>query len=448
MFAVIIAIAVVCSALFAGSFRTFVPVTLVSERSGLVMEAGAKVRMRGVDVGRVGDISAGHGPVRLQLQIDPGKIAHIPANVEAEIKATTVFGAKYVELVAPADPSPRRLAAGAIVQSRNVSTEVNTVFQNLVGVLRKVDVAKLNATLSSVADSVRGQGERIGEATTGANEVLQAVTARMDTLGQNWRSFDGFNETYADAAQNILDTLDAGSATATTVSSHAADLDVLLLNTIGLADAGISLLAPNKDTMVAAVNTAKPTTDLLMKYNPVYTCMLVGAKWFLDNGGYEMIGGNGRSLVVDAGLLLGDDPYRYPENLPLVAAKGGPGGKPSCGSLPDVTKNFPVRQLITNTGFGTGLDWRPNPGIGFPGLANYFPSTKALPEPPRIYHPGGPAPGPPPAYPGGPPYGAALYGPSGVPLWPGLPPAAVDITAPPPQAGAGAPAQNPPPNNP
>jgi phospholipid/cholesterol/gamma-HCH transport system substrate-binding protein len=126
---------------------------------------------------------------------------------------------------------------------------------------------------------------------------------------------------------------------------------------------------------------------------------------------------------MDAGLLLGDDPYRYPDNLPKVNATGGPGGKPSCGSLPDVSKNFPVKSLVTDTGFGTGLDIRPNPGIGFPGLANYFPATKAFPEDPRIHHPGPPAPGPLPPYPGAPPYGAALYGPDGTPLYPGVPPA-------------------------
>jgi len=423
MFAVVIAMVLVCSALFAGTFRRFDAVTLTSDRAGLVMESGAKVRMRGVDIGRVGGISAGSGPVRLQLEIDPGQIKYIPANVQAEIKATTAFGAKYVELVMPPDPSPRRLTEGAVLQSRNVSTEVNTVFENLVGVLQKIDVAKLNATLTALADGVRGQGQRIGEATSDANQVLLAVNPRMDTLAGDWRSFKGFNDAYAAAAQDILATLDAASTTADTINGHASDLDALLLNSVGFSDAGIKLLAANKDNLVHAVNAAKPTTDLLMKYNPVVTCTLMGVKWFLDNGGYQMIGGNGRTLVVDAGILLGDDPYRYPDNLPVVAAKGGPGGKPSCGSLPDATKNFPVRQLITNTGFGTGLDWRPNPGIGFPGWANFFPVTKAVPEPARIRYPGGPAPGPLPPYPGAPPYGAPLYGPGGVPLWPGVPPA-------------------------
>ena len=88
-------------------------------------------------------------------------------------------------------------------------------------------------------------------------------------------------------------------------------------------------------------------------------------------------GADGRSIHLDVGLLGGNDPYRYPDNLPIVAAKGGPGGKPGCGSLPDATKNFPVRQLVTNTGWGTGVDIRPNRGIGHPCFVNFFPVTAA-----------------------------------------------------------------------
>ena len=180
----------------------------------------------------------------------------------------------------------------------------------------------------------------------------------------------------------------------------------MLLATIGLSNSGISLLAPNQANLIKAINVLEPTTNLFYKYNPEYTCLLVGAKTLLDTGGYEAPGGNGRTLVLDTGLSLGDDPYHYPTNLPVIGAKGGPGGKPSCGSLPDVAKNWPVRNLVTNTGFGTGVDWRPNPGIGFPAWANYLPVTRAVPEPPSIRNLfGGPAPGPIP-YPGAPAYGA------------------------------------------
>jgi phospholipid/cholesterol/gamma-HCH transport system substrate-binding protein len=412
-----------CTAAFAGTFRSFVPVTLTSDRSGLVMESGAKIKMRGVEVGRVAGISGGTGPATLKLEIFPDQVHHIPANVDAEIKATTAFGAKFIDLIPPKDPSSKSISAGTVLRSRNVSTEVNTVFQNLVDVLRQVDPPRLNAVLTALAEGVRGQGERIGDATTGANQVLLAVNPRMGTVDQNWRSLAGFSDAYGAAAHDILDTLNAASTTSDTITSHARDLDALLLNTIGFSHAGINLLAPNQDNLIRAINVLEPTTNLLMKYNPEYTCMLVGAKWWLDNGAYDAIGGNGKSIILDAAMNLGDDPYRYPDNLPIVAAKGGPGGKPGCGSLPRADLNYPVRQLVTNTGWGTGLDIRPNPGIGHPFWANYLPVTRAVPEPPSIRLEGPPAIGPVP-YPGAPPYGAPQYGPDGAPLYPPPPGAA------------------------
>lgn len=431
MFATIIAVVLVCSAIFAGTFNTYVPVTLTSDRTGLVMEPGAKVKMRDVEVGRVGGIIGGRQPVSLKLEIFPDQIRHIPANVGAEIKATTAFGAKYVDLIYPEHPSPKRLAAGAVLWSRNVSTEVNTVFDNLVGLLHQIDVSKLNAVLTALADGVRGQGERIGEATTDANQVLQAINPRMDTVAADWRSFKGFSDAYSAAAHDILATLDSASTTSVTVTSHAKDLDALLLNTIGFSNSGIGLLGPNKDNLVNGINVLEPTTSLLLKYNPEYTCTIMGAMIYLDHGALEVVGGNGKSLLADAGLLFGDDPYKYPDNLPIVAAKGGPGGKPGCGSLPDVSKNFPVRQLVTNTGWGTGLDWRPNPGIGDPCWLDFFPVTRAVPQPPSVRHCiNGPAPGPV-VPPGAPPYGAPWYGPDGAPLYPGVPPAPTPPAAPP-----------------
>ncbi|MCX2934001.1 MCE family protein [Mycobacterium sp. CVI_P3] len=443
MFVVIIAIVVICVALFVGAFNSNVPVTLASERSGLVMESGAKVKLRGVEVGRVAGIDGGAQPVSLKLEIFPDQVRYIPANVEAEIRATTAFGAKYVDLVYPDDPSPKRLAAGEVLRARNVSTEVNTVFENLVGVLQQIDVAKLNATLTALADGVRGQGQRIGEATTAANQVLLALNPRMDTVAQDWRSFKGFTDAYSVAAQDILATLNAASTTSATITSHSSDLDALLLNAIGFSTGATNLLGSNKDNLVQGVNGLAPTTELLLKYNPEYTCLLQGAKFFLDHGGYDQIGGNGKSIILDAALLLGDDPYRYPDNLPIVAAKGGPGGKPGCGSLPDVRKNFPVRKLITNTGWGTGLDWRPNPGIGHPWWVDYFPVTRAVPEPPSVRGAGPPAIGPVP-YPGAPPYGAPLYGPGGVPLYSGLPLPPDTGPSPPPADGSPPPSAPPP----
>ena len=412
---VIAALTTLTALLFTGELRKTVPLTLISDRAGLVMEDGAKVKLRGVQIGQVSSIGTQRGAdgvnlSTLNLKIDPGPFQYLPSNVEAEIKSSTAFGAKNVDLIVPSDGTGS-LRPGALVRSRNVTVEVNTVFENLQSVVRQIDPAKLNSVLSAGAESVRGKGERIGHAITDANTVLLAVNPRMPTVQKDWQLFGQTSQAYSDAAQNILSILDNFTTTSATITAGAGALDNLLLSAVGFSQSGINTIGTNQSNLVRAMNILDPTTALFMKYSPTYTCLFEGAQWFLEHGGRDAMGGNGKSVIMDAALLAGDDPYRYPDNLPIVNATGGPGGKPSCGSLPDASKNFPVKYLVTDTGFGTGLDVRPNPGIGFPGFANYFPATKGVPEDPKIRYPGGPAPGPWPAYPGQPPYGAPDYPP-------------------------------------
>lgn len=396
LFIVIAAVVAVTALLFTGALRKDVPVTVVSDRAGLVMEPGAKVKLRGVQIGRVGSIGAGaDNGSTLNLRIDQRPFGYLPGNVQAEIKSSTAFGAKYVDLVVPAQgASPARLRPGAVLQSRNVTVEVNTVFENLQSVVTAIDPAKLNAVLSALADALRGKGEIIGQAITASNDVLLAVNPRMGTVKRDWQLFGQTVGAYSAAAQDILTILDSFTTTSATISGQAQALDDVLLSAIGFARSGVTVLGPNQDGIVRSLNLFEPTTALLDTYSPTYTCLFQGAQWFLENGGRDAMGGNGKSVIMDSALLFGDDPYRFPDNLPKVNARGGPGGKPSCGSLPDPLQQFPVKYLVTDTGFGTGLDVRPNPGIGFPGWADYFPVTRAVPEPPSIRYPGGPAPGP------------------------------------------------------
>ena len=424
---VVIALTALTAVLFTGAESSFERLTLISDRAGLVMENGAKVKLRGVQIGEVESIgteanAAGPALSKLTLKIYPREFTFLPSDVEAEIKASTAFGAKYVELIVPeGHGGAKPLAPNAVIQSRNVTVEVNTVFQNLESIVGAIDPAKLKSVLSAVAEAVRGKGEVIGQAISDSNDVLLAVNPRMPTVRRDWQLFGQTAQAYSNAAQDIVSILDSFATTSKTITGQAAALDDVLLSSVGFARSGITTVGGNQPALVQAMNLLEPTTELLNEYSPTYTCLFQGAQWFLEHGGRAAMGGNGKSVIMDAALLAGDDPYRYPDNLPVVSAKGGPGGRPSCGSLPDVSKNFPVKYLVTDTGFGTGLDVRPNPGIGFPGFANYFPVTKGVSEPPRIRYPGGPAPGPLPLYPGAAPYGAPEFAPDGTPLYPPAP---------------------------
>ena len=366
-----VGVLVLTATLFSGALHTYATVTLTSGRAGLVMDRGAKVKMRGVQIGRVARVTLNQNQVDIELEIEPDQLRYIPANVGARIRAGTLFSAKFVELVYPSEPAPQRLAAGSIISSDNVSTEINTLFRDVADILNRVDPAKLQATLSALAEGLRGRGAVIGQAITDTNEVLKQVNARTDTLQGDRQAVRRISDAYAAAAPDILTALDAAGTTSGAITDNAAGLDQLLTEVVGLARGGVDLIGSSQADLTRAVELFESTARLLVKYQPTFTCTLVGAKTALDGGYLDATGGaNHKSIILDSALLLGPDAYRYPQNLPIIGAKGGPGGKPGCGSLPDVAANWPVRQLITNTGWGTGLDIRPNPGIGFPGYAD------------------------------------------------------------------------------
>jgi ABC-type transporter Mla subunit MlaD len=57
--------------MFSGGFAEGVPVTVVSPRAGLVMNADARVKIHGVQVGRVSSIEQRpNGQAAIQLEID------------------------------------------------------------------------------------------------------------------------------------------------------------------------------------------------------------------------------------------------------------------------------------------------------------------------------------------------------------------------------------------
>ena len=109
--------------------------------------------------------------------------------------------------------------------------------------LDQIDPAKLNGVLTALAEGVRGQGERIGQATTDANQVLLALNpARRRRSAQTGRRSRVSATPTALPPRTSSTMLDAASTTSATITDNAKPLDALLLNVIGLSSSGIALL--------------------------------------------------------------------------------------------------------------------------------------------------------------------------------------------------------------
>ncbi|MFV8054755.1 MCE family protein [Mycobacterium sp. 48b] len=326
--AVIVAVVASVVVMFRGGLATTVPLTVISARAGLVMNPDAKVKLLGVEIGHVESIeNQPGGNALLRLAIDSRQFAQIPANAKVEISSATVFGAKSVELIPPADPSPEKMQAGQVLDSDRVTVEFNTVFENLTAVLRKVDPAKMNETLRAIAEAINGRGARFGTAMRDLDAMLAGMEPSLPTLSHEMETAPTVLNAYADAAPDLLNIADNAASMSQTVVDQQRDLDAFLVSTIGLADVGQDVVSTNRQSTTDLVHILVPTTSLTDRYNQALTCGLAGMVHMSQGPPFPEPG-----LVLSIGFLLGRERYRFPSNLPKVAATGGP----QCHDLPNL----------------------------------------------------------------------------------------------------------------
>lgn len=328
--------------LFRGSFRKTVPVTVVADRAGLVMYPNAKVKLNGAPVGKVASIEPlPDGSAALHLALDPGSLDIIPSNVGAEITSSTVFGSKFVELVPPAQPSPEALQAGTTIQGGNVTVELNTVFEKLVGVLSEVEPAKLNQTLGAISKSLNGRGDKFGQTLVDLDSALAKLNPSLDNLNAVLQISPRVFDSVADASPDLLTVAANTTRISDTVVDQRDSLDALLLSAIGLADIGTDVLSSNRQPLADVVHLLLPTTDLTNQYSPALYCGIAGLLPLANGPGLAMPG-----ATLLQGFFLGRERYRYPGNLPKVAAKGGP----QCTDLPNVAYEQRPPYVVTDIG--------------------------------------------------------------------------------------------------
>ncbi|MCV7280573.1 MCE family protein [Mycolicibacterium flavescens] len=336
---------------FRGTLADTVRLTLLSTRAGLVVEPGAKVTFNGVEIGRVGRISAADGAARarLLLDVEPRYLDRVPANVTAEIRATTVFGNKYISLSSPRDPSPQRLGPGEVIEATAVTTEFNTVFETVLGLSEQVDPIKLNQTLTAAAQALTGLGDRFGRSLTDGNRILADLNARMPAIRTDTALLADLAGVYADASPDLFDGLRDAATSARTLNDRRADIDAALLSALGFADDATGTLERSGPYLVRGAEDLVPVSRLLDEYRGVLFCSIRKFNEVQPRVA-KTLGGNGYSLTGGGGFIAGGgNPYIYPDNLPRVNARGGPGGRPGCWQ--DISRDlFPAPYLVMDTG--------------------------------------------------------------------------------------------------
>ncbi|WP_459549052.1 MCE family protein [Nocardia sp. X0981] len=338
---------VVSLTMFFGGFTPTVTVTVAAPRSGLVLDPDAKVKVRGVQIGRVAGIERTTEGANLRLALDPELLRLVPANATVDIRSTTVFGAKYINFVVPPEPATRSLQPGALLAADQVTVEFNTVFQHLSDILAEVDPEKLSATLTALGTALQGRGQTLGELLVHSNTYLAEINPMLPTLQRDLNTTATVTGLYADVSGDLLRTLDGATTTSRTITAADSEIDALLADITGLADTTGSVLRDNEAQLGTALDLLRPTTGLLHEYRDALFCLVGGVAKAVPLA-EAVFGGTQDGVALNASFMYGAPAYSYPNDLPKVAATGGP----RCAGLLDRVPGSHADYVVTDTSEG------------------------------------------------------------------------------------------------
>lgn len=308
---------------YRGVFTKYVRVELISDRAGLLMDAGSDVKVSNVVVGRVADVAFDEGQAVISLDIRPEDASRIPSNIGAEITPTTLFGRKFVSLQWPENPSATPIFEHQRIDGTSVTVEVNDAFASLLSVLDEIDPQKVSSTLTAASVAIDGRGQKFGDLMAKVDSYLAAFNNSIPTLQRDIPLFADNLDTLAAASPDFLATVNNLSQTSDTIVEKHTQLSSFLLSFTNLGNRGESFVEDSAVPFVTALDALAPTTRLLAERSPSYPCFfssLNTSRRYLERG----FGGDRPGLNILGTVLMGDPPYTYPDDLPVNGADDAP----------------------------------------------------------------------------------------------------------------------------
>lgn len=342
---VIFSLILLSIAVYQKKFSTFVMVKLRTDHTGNQLLIDSDVKERGIIVGSVHGVkSVGDGAI-ITLALDPGRVKQIPENVSAQILPKTLFGEEYVSLNYPDNPGPPIKGGAVIAQDRSaVALESEKVIGDLLPLIQAVKPAELNATLTAMADALRGRGTELGQTLVAFDKYLKQLNADaspgttyttqlvndLDKLGK-------VSVNLTNDAPDLFATLDNLQTNAKTLINKQAAFDTLLTTASSTSNIIASFLSDNEQRLITVTDTSQSIDSLLAEYTPEYTCMLTAL---------TQLGNRAEKGIVHNQIQLSAQLFFAPPNFGAYKPGNQPtfitGLGPNCFGMPNPQVPFKI----------------------------------------------------------------------------------------------------------
>ncbi|WP_236788611.1 MCE family protein [Amycolatopsis sp. GM8] len=170
--------------------------------------AGSSVRVLGIQVGEITDVTPQGDAVRVDMRVDPG--VQIPADAGAVVVAPSLVSDRYVQLTPAYDSGPV-LASGTVIPKDHTATPME--IDDLYGSLDKLSTslgpngANANGALSDLLDTAAknldGNGKNINDTVTQLADLSRTLDNSKGDLFATVRNLQSFTTALADSDNEL-----------------------------------------------------------------------------------------------------------------------------------------------------------------------------------------------------------------------------------------------------
>ncbi|OMC39183.1 MCE family protein [Mycobacterium sp. IS-1264] len=176
------------------------------------LKSGNFVRIAGVEVGKVGDLTLHHdGTVTVGFAVDRG--VRLTEGTKAVVRYENLIGDRYLALEEGAGP-PRRLAPGATIPLARTSPalDIDALIGGFRPLFRALDPDQVNALSGELLRIFQGQGGTLASVLAQTSMLTSTLSGRSELIGELITNLNTVLHTFATRDHEFSDGLDKLSA--------------------------------------------------------------------------------------------------------------------------------------------------------------------------------------------------------------------------------------------
>ena len=185
------------------------PASAVFGTCGQGLREGGDVKTRGVLIGRIDGIERlDGGECSVSLALFPAKVDTVPRNVGAQVRAKTIFGEKWVELLYPDDPEDESIEPGQEIEETIDPLEIETILNTALPILDAIDPEHLAGLLEALAGGFVGHEDAAIRGIESGTEAVRVANENQALFSKGLRQLNESGEVFDEVDSDLLAALD------------------------------------------------------------------------------------------------------------------------------------------------------------------------------------------------------------------------------------------------